>query len=158
ATELLAPTLLHQSTLDEATTVQFPGLDGALPGYGTQAPNDWGLGFEMRNGKSPHWTGLSNSPSTYGHFGAAGTFMWVDPAVSASPVFLPARASGPWASEPCPPRAASVIRVLACFSPVRRSELIGSQSRQIGLAGFDGLDEAVDLRQEMLSEEARGHE
>ena len=33
----------------EATTVQFPGLDGVLPGYGVQRPNDWGLGFEIRD-------------------------------------------------------------------------------------------------------------
>ena len=41
----------------DATTVQFPGLDGVLPGYGVQRPNDWGLGFEIRDAKSPHWTG-----------------------------------------------------------------------------------------------------
>ncbi len=33
----------------EATTVQFPGLDGVLPGFGVQRPNDWGLGFEIRD-------------------------------------------------------------------------------------------------------------
>ena len=32
--------------------------------------NDWGLGFELRNGKSPHWTGSRNSARTYGHFGS----------------------------------------------------------------------------------------
>ncbi len=45
----------------EATKVQFPGLSGVLPGFGTQRPNDWGLGFEIRDGKSPHWTGSANS-------------------------------------------------------------------------------------------------
>ena len=48
AAELLTPTLLAPATLDEATTVQFPGLAGPLPGYGSQRPNDWGLGFEIR--------------------------------------------------------------------------------------------------------------
>jgi CubicO group peptidase (beta-lactamase class C family) len=42
-------------------------------------PNDWGLGFELRNTKSPHWTSSRNSPATFGHFGASGTFLWVDP-------------------------------------------------------------------------------
>ena len=44
-----AADLLHPSTVSaqmhaEASAVQFPGLDGVLPGYGAQRPNDWGLG------------------------------------------------------------------------------------------------------------------
>ncbi len=60
--EALAPTLIAPETLAEATSVQFPGLEGVLPGFGRQTPNDWGLGFELRDGKSPHWTGSRNSP------------------------------------------------------------------------------------------------
>ena len=41
-----------------------PGLDGVLPGFGVQRPNDWGLGFEIRDAKSPHWTGSANSAAT----------------------------------------------------------------------------------------------
>ena len=63
----------------EATDVQFPGLSGVLPGFGSQRPNDWGLGFEIRDGKTPHWTGSANSGRTFGHFGQSGTFLWVDP-------------------------------------------------------------------------------
>ena len=80
--ELLAPTLVAPETLAEATSVQFPGLDGVLPGFGRQTPNDWGLGFELRDAKSPHWTGSLNSPATFGHFGSkpgSATFLWVDP-------------------------------------------------------------------------------
>ena len=72
AGELLAPTLVAPETLAEATSVQFPGLVGVLPGFGRMEPNDWGLGFELRDGKSPHWTGTLASPRTFGHFGAAG--------------------------------------------------------------------------------------
>ena len=79
ARELLAPTLVSAETLDEATTVNFPGLDGVLPDFGRMSPNDWGLGFELRDAKTPHWTGGSNSPRTFGHFGGSGTFLWVDP-------------------------------------------------------------------------------
>ena len=60
--ELLAPTLVAPETFAEATSVQFPGLVGVLPGFGRQEPNDWGLGFELRDAKSPHWTGAGNSP------------------------------------------------------------------------------------------------
>ena len=57
ATELLAPRILHPETLRDATSVAFPGLAGVVPGFGPQDPNDWGLGFELRDAKSPHWTG-----------------------------------------------------------------------------------------------------
>ena len=69
ASELQRPTLVAAETLAEATTVQFPGLAGVLPDFGRFDPNDWGLGFELRDGKSPHWTGTRNSPRTFGHFG-----------------------------------------------------------------------------------------
>jgi CubicO group peptidase (beta-lactamase class C family) len=79
ARELQAPRLVAEETLAEATTVQFPGLAGVLPDYGRWDPNDWGLGFELRDAKCPHWTGRLNSPRTFGHFGGTGTFLWVDP-------------------------------------------------------------------------------
>ena len=61
AGELLAPSLVSQQMHDAAIDVQFPGLAGVLPGFGAQRPNDWGLGFEIRDAKSPHWTGSANS-------------------------------------------------------------------------------------------------
>jgi len=63
----------------EATTVQFPGLAGLVPGVGRFDPCDWGLGFELRGGKRPHWMGERRSPAAFGHFGASGCFLWVDP-------------------------------------------------------------------------------
>ncbi|MDQ1201067.1 MULTISPECIES: serine hydrolase [unclassified Rhodococcus (in: high G+C Gram-positive bacteria)] len=97
AAELLAPTLVSRQTVDEATSVQFEGLGGILPGYGSQRPNDWGLGFELRDHKSPHWTGETNSARTFGHFGQSGTFLWVDPEARVSCVVLADRAFGDWA-------------------------------------------------------------
>ena len=35
--------------------------------------------MELRDRKSPHWTGSRNSERTFGHFGRSGTFLWVDP-------------------------------------------------------------------------------
>lgn len=109
AAELQRPTLLAPATLREATTVQFPDLDGLLPGYGTQRPNDWGLGFELRGHKSPHWTGAANSPRTFGHFGQAGTLLWVDPAAGAACVALTDRAFGDWAKPLWPALADAVV-------------------------------------------------
>lgn len=109
AQELLRPTLIHPDTHRLATTVAFPGLRGVLPGVGPQEANDWGLGFELRDHKHPHWTGATNSPETYGHFGAAGTFLWVDPAIDRSLVVLTDRPFGPWALEAWPPLSDAVV-------------------------------------------------
>jgi len=93
----------------EATSVQFPGLTGVLPGFGVQRPNDWGLGFEIRDAKSPHWTGSANSARSYGHFGQSGTFIWVDPDRDLALVALTDRDFGDWAYEPWPALSDAVI-------------------------------------------------
>jgi len=112
AAELQAPTLVSSTTLHEATTVVFPGVDGVLPGFGRQKPNDWGLGFEIRDGKSPHWTGANSSPRTFGHFGQSGTFLWVDPEAGAACIALSDRDFGPWAIEAWPPFTDRVLAAL----------------------------------------------
>jgi CubicO group peptidase (beta-lactamase class C family) len=102
AQELLAPTLVAPETLGEATTVQFPGLAGVLPGFGRWDPNDWGLGFELKDAKQPHWTGSRNSPRTFGHFGGSGTFLWVDPERSVACALLTDREFDDWALDAWP--------------------------------------------------------
>lgn len=97
ARDLLVPRLLSPETALAARSVWFPGLDGFVPGYGRHRPCDWGLGVEIRGHKSPHWTAPSASPSTFGHFGQSGTFLWVDPDLPAACVVLTDRAFGPWA-------------------------------------------------------------
>jgi CubicO group peptidase (beta-lactamase class C family) len=109
AAELLAPRLIAAETLDEATSVQFPGLSGVLPGIGRQDVCDWGLGFELKDAKQPHWTGTRNSPATFGHFGGAGTFLWVDPAVELALVCLTDREFGPWALDAWPALSDAVL-------------------------------------------------
>ena len=101
--ELLAPRLLDPETVTAARTVAFPGLDGVLPGFGRQSPNDWGLGFEIRDAKSPHWTGDRLPASTFGHFGQSGTFLWVDPEGGLGSVLLSDRDFGTWAKRAWPP-------------------------------------------------------
>ena len=113
AAELQAPRLLHPSTVAAATSVVFPGLKGVLPGYGHQNPNDWGLGFEIRDGKSPHWTGTRSAPSAFGHFGQSGTFLWVDPAAHAACVVLTDRDFGEWALPVWPRLTDAVLAELA---------------------------------------------
>lgn len=100
--ELLEPTLLDGELLAEATRVAFPGLDGVVPGFGRQQPNDWGLGFELKDDKSPHWTGASLSAGTFGHFGQAGGFLWVDPDAGVGSALLSDRDFGAWAKRAWP--------------------------------------------------------
>jgi CubicO group peptidase (beta-lactamase class C family) len=111
--EALEPTLIAPETLAEATAVQFPALDGVLPGFGRQTPNDWGLGFELRNGKSPHWTGSRNSPRTYGHFGSkpgTATFLWIDPEAGLVAAALSDESFGDWARAAWPALADGILR------------------------------------------------
>jgi len=109
AHELQHPERIAQETLDEARTVQFPGLVGVVPGFGRQDSNDWGLGLELRDGKSPHWTGTLNSPRTYGHFGRSGTFLWVDPDAGIALACLTDLDFGDWASDAWPRLADAVL-------------------------------------------------
>lgn len=109
AAELQAPKLVSAPLVAEATSVVFPGLRGVLPGYGMQKDNDWGLGFEIRAAKSPHWTGSSSSPRTFGHFGQSGTFLWVDPDAGVACVALTDRRFGEWAVEAWPPFTDGVL-------------------------------------------------
>ncbi len=107
--ELLAPRVLSPETMSLATTVAFPHLDGILPGYGRQRPNDWGLGFEIRAGKDPHWTGRACSPETFGHYGRSGSFLWVDPVAGVACAELADQPWGSWAVEAWPPLSDAVI-------------------------------------------------
>ncbi|SNR51550.1 CubicO group peptidase, beta-lactamase class C family [Haloechinothrix alba] len=113
AAELQQPRLIAPETLATATSVTRPGLNGVLPGFGHQKPNDWGLGFEIRSWKDPHWTGAASSPRTFGHFGQSGTFLWVDPDAGVACVALTDRDFGPWAVEVWPAYTDAVLAEVA---------------------------------------------
>jgi CubicO group peptidase (beta-lactamase class C family) len=98
AHELLQPTWFPVELVATATSPAFEGLAGLLPGFGRQAPNDWGLGFELRGHKSPHWMSPDNSPTAFGHFGQSGAFLWVDAEAGLALVSAGDTAFGPWAS------------------------------------------------------------
>ena len=112
ATSLFAPPFLAPETLAEATSVAFPGLVGVIPGLGRFDPCDWGLGFELRDGKSPHWTGSRNSPATFGHFGGSGSFLWLDPEADVALVCLADLEFGDWALAAWPPLSDAVLAEL----------------------------------------------
>ncbi|HEY3050866.1 MAG TPA: serine hydrolase domain-containing protein [Gaiellaceae bacterium] len=108
--ELLAPTLITPETFAEATSVQFPGLAGVIPDLGRFDPNDWGLGFEIKDGKKPHFSGTLTSPRTFGHWGGSGTFVWVDPDAGLALALLTDLDFGDWAKEAWPAFSDAVVR------------------------------------------------
>lgn len=109
AAELMAPRLVSAATRDSATAVCFPGLAGVLPGFGSQPSNDWGLGVEVRDHKRPHWTGAGNSPTTFGHFGQTGSFLWIDRERGVAAAFLSGRPFDRWAAEGWPKLSDAIL-------------------------------------------------
>jgi CubicO group peptidase (beta-lactamase class C family) len=94
--ELQRPRLLSAAGAAETVSIQFPDLGGIVPGVGRFDPCPWGLGIEIRGDKSPHWTGSTNAPETFGHFGGAGTMLWVDPRAGCGLVALTDRPFDDW--------------------------------------------------------------
>jgi CubicO group peptidase (beta-lactamase class C family) len=109
ARELLAPTVIAPETLAEATSVQFPGLAGVIPEMGRFDPNDWGLGFELKDEKPGHWSGTRTSPGTFGHWGGSGAFLWVDPETRLALGVLSDLDFGEWAREAWPKISDAVV-------------------------------------------------
>ena len=99
-------------TPGKATVVASCRVSGILPDFGRYEPLDWGLGFELRDAKEPHWTGTRNSARTFGHFGGSGSFVWVDPEAGAACAALADRRFGAWAKAAWPPLSDAVLAEL----------------------------------------------
>ncbi|MDJ0770583.1 MAG: serine hydrolase domain-containing protein [Ilumatobacter sp.] len=97
--EMLRPRLLAASTYHDVISPQYPELGGIVPDVGRFDPCPWGLGVEIRGAKAPHWTGRANSAATFGHFGGAGTMMWVDPLADLGVAALTDRPFDEWRDE-----------------------------------------------------------
>ena len=89
--------------------MQFPGLAGVQPGVGRFDPLDWGLTVRPELRRPAALGGASPSRETFGHFGGAGTFLWVDPVAGAAAVVLGDRDFGPWALDVWPPFTDAVL-------------------------------------------------
>ena len=113
AGELQAPTVIAAETLVEATSVQFPGLGGVIPDMGRFDPNDWGLGFELRDEKPGHFSGTRTSARTFGHWGGSGTFLWVDPDSDVALGCLTDLDFGDWAKEAWPRLSDAVVEEIS---------------------------------------------
>ena len=107
--ELRSPTLVTRDTLTTTVLPVFPELSGVVPGIGAADPCPWGLGFEIRGHKQPHWTGSRNSSATFGHFGGIGTFLWVDPVADCACVMLAEKEFDDWGMQYWPAFNDSVL-------------------------------------------------
>jgi CubicO group peptidase (beta-lactamase class C family) len=115
----MQPGLISAATAHEAVTIQFPELGGVIPGLGSFKPNPWGLGIEIRQHKTPHWTGTKNSPQTFGHFGGSGSMMWIDPQVDVAVIACTDRNFDEWSGEALSAWPSLSDAVLDYFDPAR---------------------------------------
>jgi CubicO group peptidase (beta-lactamase class C family) len=93
--------LLDGVTRLELLTNQCGALAGGVGDFMEWPVCDWAVGFEVRNGKTPHWTGDALSPGSVTHFGAAGTLAFIDPERDVQAVVLANRGTySRWMLEP----------------------------------------------------------
>lgn len=111
--ELRHPRLITSQLRDVAVAPVFPNLAGVVPGLGSYDPCPWGLGFEVRGNKAPHWTATRGSAATFGHFGGIGTFFWVDPVADVACVMLAERDFSSWGLIRWPPFSDAVLEACA---------------------------------------------
>jgi CubicO group peptidase (beta-lactamase class C family) len=124
--ELLEPTILSGDTFEAATDIAFPGLQGVVPGVGRYEDCVWGLGFELKGEKRPHWTATTGSPRTFGHFGRSGAFVWVDPDAGVACVSAGATQFGAWSLEQWPRFSDAVLAEWGQNDPLRGDPSQGS--------------------------------
>jgi beta-lactamase class C len=87
------PSIIQPNLAWEATTNQTDNLAGGFVPPLSWKTCWWGLGPDLRDGKSPHWTPANASPGTFGHAGASGTVTYVDPVRGTSWTILGTRTS-----------------------------------------------------------------
>jgi beta-lactamase class C len=93
---VLSPLAVREMTRD-----QVGGLPGGFPGDPVQWQSvSWGLGFDVKGEKAPHYFGELVSPAAFGHIGATGSMFWADPETALVCVLIVNRAleSG-WSRE-----------------------------------------------------------
>jgi beta-lactamase class C len=88
---------LSSATLAEATRDQTGGLPGGIMAGVLEWPRcPWGLGVELRGEKTPHLAPAEAAPTSFGHGGASGALVWVDPTVGVAWAMLGTRTFLSW--------------------------------------------------------------
>jgi len=99
--------IVSPATAREMTRNHLGEAVGEAPGP-TRAwrAASWGLGWDVKGGKTAHNSGALTSPATFGHTGSSGSMLWVDPALDLVCVMIGTRsAESGWADAPAPRRA-----------------------------------------------------
>ena len=99
--ELRSPQLIAPATADDGCHHAVPRAHRRRAGRRPVRAVPVGARVRDPRAQAPHWTGTTNSPATFGHFGGAGTFLWVDPARGWLAVALTDRASTTGRTKPC---------------------------------------------------------
>ena len=95
------PDILDESLRLELLHNQCGALAGGVGDFMEWPVCDWAVGFELRDHKTPHWTGSALSPRSATHFGASGTLAFVDPERDVQAVLLANRGTySRWMLEP----------------------------------------------------------
>jgi CubicO group peptidase (beta-lactamase class C family) len=85
-----------------------------LPGD-AGVPEAWGLGWALPAGQRTPWAGDLASPETFGHIGASGTMLWIDPVRELVCVVLTNQSTN-WSAE---------YRRFACYSNALQAAVVG---------------------------------
>lgn len=70
---------LRRETVAAMMRPQVSGIPGRVGVLYEWPAVEWGLGWDVKGSKTPHWSGTLTSPQTISHEGYAGTLVWADP-------------------------------------------------------------------------------
>lgn len=107
--EMRDPQLIDPAIHTQLTTPHIESLPGIVPGWGSFAPNLWGIGYEIHGTKN-HWMGSQLSERSYGHFGMSGSFVVHDPEKNISLACKSSQDFGPWAKDVWPDMVNNIVR------------------------------------------------
>jgi beta-lactamase class C len=80
--------ILSPAAIREMKRDHTGGVPGGFPSNPFRRPStdpvlwrsaSWGIGFDVKGAKTPHYFGELTSPATFGHIGATGSMYWADP-------------------------------------------------------------------------------
>ena len=116
----------------EATTVQFPAWPAWSPASAASTPATGASASTSATASGPRWMGDRRSPSAFGHFGASGCFLWVDPdaALAATAVTDRAFEDNKWAMATWPAwsdRLPAGVPGGSGLAPEDRGDLVASR-------------------------------
>lgn len=132
--------LLSAASVAVMTSDQTGRLSGGIEGIQEWPVCPWGLGWEVKGAKRPHWTGDLTSGRTFCHMAKGGTLLWADPASRISLAVLANRdISTGWATDPrkmgAPERSGGHYAAIDAASAASRMLIAASTSPVVMISG-----------------------